>query len=60
MPEGDTLARIAVALRPYLAGRVVTAARGERACGAVILHGLLGLRDRCGGLERDPYDHIAN
>jgi endonuclease-8 len=29
MPEGDTLARIAVALRPYLAGRVVTAARAR-------------------------------
>jgi endonuclease-8 len=29
MPEGDTLARIAIALRPYLAGRVVTAARAR-------------------------------
>jgi endonuclease-8 len=29
MPEGDTLARIAVALRPYLAGRMVTAARAR-------------------------------
>lgn len=29
MPEGDTLARIAVALRPYLAGRVVTGARAR-------------------------------
>jgi endonuclease-8 len=29
MPEGDTLARIAVALRPYLAGRVVKAARAR-------------------------------
>jgi endonuclease-8 len=29
MPEGDTLARIATALRPYLAGRVVTAARAR-------------------------------
>jgi endonuclease-8 len=29
MPEGDTLARIAVALRPYLAGRVVTNARAR-------------------------------
>ena len=29
MPEGDTLARIAVALRPYLAGRVVSAARAR-------------------------------
>ena len=29
MPEGDTLARIAVALRPYLAGRTVTAARAR-------------------------------
>lgn len=29
MPEGDTLARIAVALRPYLAGRVVTSARAR-------------------------------
>jgi endonuclease-8 len=29
MPEGDTLARIAIALRPYLAGRVVTNARAR-------------------------------
>jgi endonuclease VIII len=29
MPEGDTLARIAVALRPYLAGRVVKDARAR-------------------------------
>jgi endonuclease-8 len=29
MPEGDTLSRIAVALRPYLAGRVVKAARAR-------------------------------
>jgi endonuclease-8 len=29
MPEGDTLARIAVALRPYLAGRTVKAARAR-------------------------------
>jgi endonuclease VIII len=29
MPEGDTLARIAIALRPYLAGRVVTGARAR-------------------------------
>src|SRR6185369_9807817 len=29
MPEGDTLARIAVALRPHLRGRVVTAARAR-------------------------------
>ena len=29
MPEGDTLARIAVALRPYLAGRVVSGARAR-------------------------------
>jgi endonuclease-8 len=29
MPEGDTLARIAVALRPHLAGRTVTAARAR-------------------------------
>lgn len=29
MPEGDTLARIAVALRPYLAGRIVTSARAR-------------------------------
>jgi endonuclease-8 len=29
MPEGDTLARIAVALRPYLAGRVVAGARAR-------------------------------
>jgi endonuclease VIII len=29
MPEGDTLSRIAVALRPYLAGRTVKAARAR-------------------------------
>src|SRR4029078_8349332 len=29
MPEGDTLARIAIALRPYLAGRVVTGGRAR-------------------------------
>jgi endonuclease-8 len=29
VPEGDNLARIAVALRPYLAGRVVTLARAR-------------------------------
>jgi endonuclease-8 len=29
MPEGDTLSRIAVALRPYLAGRVVKGARAR-------------------------------
>jgi endonuclease VIII len=29
MPEGDSLARIAVALRPHLAGRTVTSARAR-------------------------------
>ncbi|MEX2183317.1 MAG: DNA-formamidopyrimidine glycosylase family protein [Chloroflexota bacterium] len=44
MPEGDTLARTAAGLRPYLVGRVVTAARAQGPGPVPQVHRLIGQR----------------